>query len=147
VGPSEGVGATAVVHISLGDIPINCGPCLMSGLASQPRTRSKLISAFLSVSVWGGEVKIIISMISKEQGWYHTPAHRRWRKLVLQRDKICQMCKRKPASEAHHIKPLEDYPELALDLDNGQGLCWDCHELTKYKKKKVMPKGIRIIKA
>ena len=102
---------------------------------------------YTSVSVWGGEVKIIISMISKEQGWYHTPAHRRWRKLVLQRDKICQHCRRKPATEAHHIKPLEDYPELALDLDNGQGLCWDCHELTKHKKKKVMPKDVRVIKA
>ena len=83
----------------------------------------------------------------KDQGWYHTPAHRRWRKLILQRDKVCQHCKRKPATEAHHIKPLEDYPQLALELTNGQGLCWDCHELTKHKKKIVMPKGVRVIKA
>jgi 5-methylcytosine-specific restriction protein A len=85
-------------------------------------------------------------MTLKEQGWYKTSAHRRWRKLVLQRDKICQMCKRNPATEAHHIKPLEDYPELALDLNNGQGLCWACHELTK-KHKNKLPEGIRIIKA
>ena len=93
----------------------------------------------------GGRLEALATL--KEQGWYHTPAHRRWRKLVLHRDKICQNCKRRPATEAHHIKPLEDYPQFALDLDNGQGLCWDCHELTKNKKKKLLPKGIRIIKA
>lgn len=82
----------------------------------------------------------------KKQGWYHTSAHRRWRKLVLQRDKICQHCKRKPATEAHHIKPLEDYTDLALDLDNGQGLCWDCHEETKKRGRKI-PAGVRVIKA
>lgn len=83
----------------------------------------------------------------KEQGWYHTSVHRRWRKLILQRDKICQHCKRKPATEAHHIKSLEDYPELALDLDNGQGLCWECHEKTKGRRKNKAPAGVRIIKA
>jgi 5-methylcytosine-specific restriction endonuclease McrA len=89
----------------------------------------------------------------KEQGWYHTPAHRKWRKLILQRDKVCQYCLKEGktpipiATEAHHIKPLEDYPELALDLNNGIGLCWECHELTKEKKKIKQPKGIRIIKA
>lgn len=83
----------------------------------------------------------------KEQGWYHTPAHRRWRKLILHRDKLCQMCKRKVATEAHHVKPLEKYPELALDLDNGMGVCRDCHEKTKNKKKKVIPNGVRIIKS
>ena len=83
----------------------------------------------------------------KEQGWYHTQAHRRWRRLVLQRDKVCQMCKRVPATEAHHIKPLEQYPELALDLDNGMGLCWECHETTKYKKREIeIPEGVRVIK-
>lgn len=87
-------------------------------------------------------------MTIKEQGWYHTPAHRRWRKLVLQRDKICQMCKRVPATEAHHIKPLEEWPAMALDLDNGQGLCWKCHELTKQRSKgKPLPVGVRVIKA
>ena len=89
---------------------------------------------------------MVINTISKEQGWYHTPAHRKWRKLVLQRDKICQHCKRKPATEAHHIKPLEDYPDLALDLGNGLGLCFSCHELTKTRGKRL-PVGVRIIKA
>ena len=93
---------------------------------------------------WGGRLEALATL--KEQGWYHTPAHRRWRKLVLQRDKICQNCKRRPATEAHHVKPLEDYPQLALDLNNGQGLCWDCHELTKNKSSKKIPLGVRVIK-
>lgn len=84
----------------------------------------------------------------KQQGWYTKAAHRRWRKLVLQRDKICRHCKRAPATEAHHIKELEDYPELALDLNNGLGLCWHCHELTKKRgNERKIPKGVRVIKA
>ena len=67
---------------------------------------------------------------------------------MLQRDKICQYCKRAPATEAHHVKELEEYPDLALNLDNGLGLCWNCHELTKKRKKeKKTPSGVRVIKA
>lgn len=87
----------------------------------------------------------------KNQGWYKKAAHRKWRRLVMQRDNwLCQECLRQnrltPATEAHHKKPLEEYPELALELDNGQGLCWDCHELTKQRKKKQAPVGVRVIK-
>jgi HNH endonuclease. len=90
----------------------------------------------------------------KEQGWYHTPAHRRWRKLVMQRDHYqCQECKRKGmtpiplATEAHHKIPIDERPDLALDINNGEGLCWDCHELTKKRTQKHIPAGVRIIKA
>lgn len=89
----------------------------------------------------------------KEQGWYHTTAHRKWRKLVMQKcNWLCQECKRNgkitPATEAHHIIPLDERPDLGLDVDNGEALCWDCHELTKPRgKKKQLPKGVRIIKA
>lgn len=88
----------------------------------------------------------------KNQGWYHTPAHRKWRKLVMQRDNwLCQECLRHgkitPATEAHHKIPIEDRPDLALDVSNGEGLCWPCHELTKQRKKKDIPDGVRVIKA
>lgn len=89
----------------------------------------------------------------KEQGWYHTSAHRKWRLLVMQRDNwLCQECLRQsritPATEAHHKIPLEERPDLALDVDNGEGLCWNCHELTKQRKKKTdLPDGVRVIKA
>lgn len=69
----------------------------------------------------------------------------------MQRDHyLCQECLRnhyvKAATEVHHIKPLEDYPELGLELDNLESLCWDCHELTKSRKGKPMPRGVRVIK-
>ena len=90
----------------------------------------------------------------KDQGWYKKAVHRKWRQLVMQRDNwLCQECKRQgrtpipQATEAHHIIPLEDRPDLALDVDNGEGLCWNCHELTKQRKQKRVPTGVRVIKA
>lgn len=50
------------------------------------------------------------------------------------------------ATEVHHVRPLEDYPGLALDLDNLESLCRRCHERTKRRKTKPHPK-VRIIKA
>lgn len=88
----------------------------------------------------------------KKQGWYKKAAHRKWRQMVMQRDNwLCQECLRQgritPATEAHHKIPLEARPDLALDLDNGEGLCWACHELTKQKNKTITPPGVRVIKA
>lgn len=64
---------------------------------------------------------------------------------------LCQECLRQgkitPATEAHHIIPLEERPDLALDVNNGEGLCRDCHELTKQRKKDNIPDGVRVIKA
>lgn len=87
----------------------------------------------------------------KERGFYHSSAWRRVRKVVLQRDSyICQHCKAQgkltPATEVHHIKELEDFPDVALEVTNLISLCWRCHELTKQRKSKVFPEGVRIIK-
>lgn len=88
----------------------------------------------------------------KKQGFYHTPAWRKLRVLALQRDHyLCQECLRQKrivkATEVHHIKPIADFPELALTLDNLESLCWDCHELTKPRRvKAVAPAGVRVIK-
>lgn len=66
------------------------------------------------------------------------------RQLALERDNYeCQMCKaegrvhvdskkvpgeRKPVElNVHHIKELEDFPELALELDNLVTLCVEHH--------------------
>lgn len=89
----------------------------------------------------------------KEQGFYHSPAWRRIRRLALQQDRyLCQDCLDNriaaKAAEVHHIKPLEQYPDLALDLGNLRCLCRDCHE--QAKKQKGRPKQlppVRIIKA
>jgi 5-methylcytosine-specific restriction protein A len=87
----------------------------------------------------------------KEEGFYHTPAWRKIRKLALQRDHyLCQEClkadKITRATEVHHIETANDNPDKALTLDNLVSLCWDCHEKTKTKKKmKNAPGVVRII--
>lgn len=63
---------------------------------------------------------------------YQSGKHRRWREKVLRRDRyLCTEClrygRKTPATHAHHIKPVETYPELAYDLDNGRSLCGACH--------------------
>lgn len=88
----------------------------------------------------------------KEQGFYHKGPWRRIRKKALERDHyLCQYCLKKhkvrAATEVHHIKELEDYPELALELGNLVSLCWHCHEDTKHRKaSKPLPTGVRVIK-
>lgn len=86
----------------------------------------------------------------KDQGFYQSPTWRRLRRLVLQRDHfLCQLrlsdrCTRF-ATTVHHVKPLEEYPELALDMDNLLSTCWHCHELTKHRRQRPLP-PVRIIR-
>lgn len=87
----------------------------------------------------------------KKRGFYQSAAWRRARQMALQRDHyLCQSCLKKQriktATEVHHIRPLEDYPELALELSNLQSLCWDCHEATKRRSQPSLPNGVKIIK-
>lgn len=88
----------------------------------------------------------------KKQGFYQSQAWRRLRLLALQRDNyLCQECLRKKritrATEVHHVKPIADFPALALDLDNLESLCWDCHEQTKPRgSKKTTAPSVRVIR-
>lgn len=60
---------------------------------------------------------------------------KRWKKkraVILRRDNYkCQMCirygKNVDAETVHHIKHVEDYPELAFVDKNLISLCNDCH--------------------
>lgn len=90
-------------------------------------------------------------MRAKEEGFYHSKAWRKLRKLALQRDHfLCQHClregKTRRATEVHHIVEVEVNPDLALCLDNLTSLCWNCHELTKKRGQKKLPAEVRIIK-
>ena len=69
---------------------------------------------------------------------YHDPRHKRWREEVLRRaGYLCEECKRYGrtgpdglpvrATTAHHIKHLDEYPELAFVVSNGRALCEACH--------------------
>ena len=65
-------------------------------------------------------------------GFYLSPEWKSKREYILQRDGyMCRECKRygraKEATTVHHIKHLDEYPELALDDDNLISLCDACH--------------------
>lgn len=87
----------------------------------------------------------------KKRGFYQSRAWRRVRLMALQRDHyLCQECLKKKrirtATEVHHIQPLEEYPELGLELSNLRSLCWWCHEETKQRASVTPPPGVKIIK-
>ena len=71
-------------------------------------------------------------MTEISDNFYRSQRWRVKREAILRRDKyICQYCKRYgkivEAVEVHHIKHLEDHPELALDSNNLISLCKACH--------------------
>lgn len=95
---------------------------------------------------------------TKEQKrkFYDSKEWKRLRKAAMERDRECQSCKRKgyvsidtnEYSESakrkkiqlvvHHLKEVEDYPELAFDIDNLEVCCVKCHNETHgrtFKKK------------
>ena len=53
--------------------------------------------------------------------------YRQWRKRILERDKVCQICGSSENLEVHHIKPFSEYSELRTDDNNGIVLCRKCH--------------------
>lgn len=64
--------------------------------------------------------------------FYKTDRWEKKRAWILKRDKyLCQECKRYgdkvPAEMVHHIKPLEEFPELAFVNENLISLCNKCH--------------------
>lgn len=64
---------------------------------------------------------------------FKNPDYIAWRNAVLERDNYtCQDCQRvcnkyEKGLAAHHIKEYALYPELRLDVANGQTLCRACH--------------------
>jgi 5-methylcytosine-specific restriction endonuclease McrA len=54
---------------------------------------------------------------------------RSWSNLVVARDNgVCQKCGATGGEmHAHHIKPVEQFPELTFELSNGMTLCGTCH--------------------
>jgi 5-methylcytosine-specific restriction protein A len=59
-------------------------------------------------------------------------AWQRVRGAFLKAHPLCVECERRgkvrPAEVVHHLKPVEDFPELRLKWSNLEGLCRDCHE-------------------
>lgn len=65
-------------------------------------------------------------------------AYRQWRKRVLARDKVCQMCGGSKKLVAHHIKEFAKYPLFRFDVNNGVTLCESCHKLLHKEAKKYV---------
>ncbi|UED78039.1 HNH endonuclease [Brevibacillus sp. DP1.3A] len=64
--------------------------------------------------------------------FYRSRAWLKCREYVLLRDNhLCQQCLKKnkltAANTVHHLKPLDEAPELALDTDNLESICPACH--------------------
>jgi len=86
--------------------------------------------------------------------FYHTKVWQTCRDSILIRDNfLCQSCLKSKqitlANTVHHIKPFKDFPELALDQDNLQSLCPNCHNQIhkryQSKKKQTKKRKARII--
>lgn len=80
--------------------------------------------------------------------FYGTVRWSKKRRSILQRDKYqCQDCKRygrlTEATEVHHIKPFDEYPELAFDNSNLVSLCHACHNARHPEKAKAARMAVR----
>ncbi len=70
---------------------------------------------------------------------HNSKEYKKWRLTVWQRDRFtCQHCSakqsRKNPLNAHHIKPKASFPDLILDISNGQTLCKFCHDVVHYSR-------------
>ncbi|WP_153123264.1 HNH endonuclease [Peribacillus tepidiphilus] len=93
--------------------------------------------------------------------FYKSKEWRELRQKAIKRDKYeCQHCKRKgkvttrktlnkygkpTKMEVNHIKPVRTHPHLALELDNLEYLCIDCHNIADGKNEminKAQPKFV-----
>ena len=98
--------------------------------------------------------------------FYHTAAWKRVRAVALMRDGgMCQICMQRfrdgygirpnRAQMVHHIIPVSERPDLALELSNLQSLCFECHNREHPEKgekggwkpqERKAPPGIRVIR-
>lgn len=89
----------------------------------------------------------LIQLINSGQlmKFYKSKEWKAVRLKALERDKNeCQSCKRKgkyrKAKNVHHLKEVKTHPYLALDLNNTECICIQCHNdehrrLEKYIQK------------
>lgn len=49
------------------------------------------------------------------------------RNVIRRYKNTCYKCSSKDDIEVHHIKPVNKYPELVFEVNNGMCLCYKCH--------------------
>ena len=94
--------------------------------------------------------------------FYHSTDFDIWREKVLERDKhTCQFFlgkwddgKHFPntikpiiANTAHHIIPIKERPDLALDINNGVALSFEAHEIIEERHRWTWRKKKKLIKS
>ena len=87
-----------------------------------------------------------LSLKTMSNKFYESDIWKAKRESILNRDKYkCQICKRygksREAKVVHHIKHLEEYPELALESSNLISVCCDCHNKLHPEKSKKANKS------
>jgi 5-methylcytosine-specific restriction protein A len=64
--------------------------------------------------------------------FYQSKAWKQLRKLKLSKQPLCERCMKQGkytlATDVHHVKPVFDYPDEKLKIENLQSLCKPCHE-------------------
>lgn len=76
---------------------------------------------------WKGGITLSVRLFRKSK------QYQEWRREILNRDNSkCQVCGIE-SNEVHHIFSVKDYPDLRLDIKNGQTLC-NVHHKEKHKK-------------
>ena len=83
--------------------------------------------------------------------FYHGTRWLKKREYILRRDGYrCQECKRygrlTPATQVHHIQPLEENPELAYENTNLVSLCLACHNAKHPEKAGNRRGGVRMLR-
>ena len=76
-----------------------------------------------------------INQAVSKTGIYQSKEWKKVRALKLQKDPLCEECLKQglytPADMVHHKIWLDminiNDPEIALNIDNLQSLCWECH--------------------
>ena len=65
-------------------------------------------------------------------GFRERPEYQDWRDAVFRLfGRKCIRCGHAGNIHAHHVMPVEDYPELAFEPTNGVPLCGNCHVAIK----------------
>ena len=80
--------------------------------------------------------------VSKNRAIRDDFRYKEWREKVFKRDNYtCQECgKRGGYLEAHHIKKLSKFPDIAYDINNGITYCLKCHIKNDEKRKRFIKK-------
>ena len=69
--------------------------------------------------------------LASQSGFYNTKSWKRLRDQRRRANPLCEHCEARglvrPMTTVDHIKPVDEFPELALSFENTQSLCDFCH--------------------